>query len=545
MYTGGVLKKTDMKHSRYRHILNHVGVGFVAIVLFGLVGAHYNQYSSAATATYSHNPQADTDYCALVGSSTVLYGWAADADAPAGASPYVRVGVSGGVLSDVPSDIAGYRDTAINNYIKVTNPGAPTSSVYGWRLQLSGLYKGGSYVVSGTVLNYGTGTNVALPVNNDHYVDGDSSKTYFNSNNTIPDNCLLARPVAPAPTPSPAPVTVPVRTPTKTSTPTTPEAVAAATSAADATVTVGTTAVALNVPAGGATSLYLRYGSSAGNLDRSSDIQTLTGDSATVLLTKLDASTTYSYQIVRTIGTETPTSPNATFTTKGFDIALAFTDHAGKPIPSIKVTLKGSKDQTTDKSGKVVFKDLADGSYSPIFSYGGQTYSEDFNTNSAKAEDGTSGVTMSQTVDVSLLSTAKSTAVIVPQKKSGLPTVILVLLLLAAGVFAFWWLLRRKRRRLAAEMASAYTTHASSTPAPAVRTPQQYNPRPIPTAPAAVVATAALKAHKQQSKAMPAPTPAPTHMGESLRDMVIKSMAEEAAKHPNNHTNRPIVPGQK
>ncbi len=533
-----------MKNSRFRHIFNHFGVAVVTAVMFGGIGTYFLRASFAAS--YSSNPTAYADYCALENDHTVLYGWAYDPESNAGDQPYVTVKVGSGSWT-LASNISTYRVAQVNSWIDTYYAGAPKMGTYGWRLEISGLYKGTSQPVSGTVTNVGAGANTTLQVNDNFTFPGEgAAKTIFTTAKKVPDACLATAPApTPTPTPTPAPTTTTPKTTTpktttpKTSTPkTTTPAAPTLSGEADATVTPGTTVATLSIPAGNATSLYVRYGTDADSLDRSSEVQKISGATATVQLENLTGKTTYTYQIVRTLDKQTTTSVNATFTTKSYTVTLLFTDGSGKPVSGVKVQLGKNKAVTSGKDGKVTFTDMGNGSYSAVFTYAGMNYSEDFTTSSAKENSATGNAVLTDTIDLSKLQKTAQTASKKGQSgtksSAALPVLLCILLLLAGGIV--WWVIWRKRRR--EKEAEAYLAdYATPMPSPYVSQP---TPAVSPEPQAVVTAVAHHKGHRKAHE----PAPAPSHMGESLRDMVLQSMAEESAKHPENHNKKPpIVPG--
>jgi cell division septation protein DedD len=486
----------------------------VVMIGVGVLGAQHLGSSSAATATYSHDAFGNADYCVLEGSNTVLYGWAHDPDAPAGAQPNVTVKV-GATTTTVNSSVSGYRDAAINDYISRYYPGMPTSSVYGWRVSLSGLYKGGSYAVSGTVLNYGTGANGVLAINTGTQIAG----SHFTASKTVPDACLATKPIVPTPapiptpTPTPAPSTPKPTTPTKSTTKTTTPAAPASTTvsnAADATPTVGTIVVSLKVPAGSASSLHVMYGSDAANLDQTTSDTPTNGNDVTVLLTGLNAKSSYSYQIVRVLGAQTVTSPAASFTTSGYNLTLVFKDGKGMPVAGITGELLGKKAKS-DSHGELTFKDLAAGNYSPTFQYKGHTYAQSADTSTIIATNNPTIASLENDVNVDDLQTTAAVKSAPTKKGSSAPaiiiSIILVLAIIGAGV---WFWLRRQR----ADQAEA-----------------AYIPMPTPATPAIGSDIIDQQSHQHFSKKTPAAEePAPENMGKSLKEMVIESIRAENAK---------------
>jgi hypothetical protein len=487
-----------MKSSRFKHSFNRTGVAVVTAVLFGSIGTYMLRSSSALS---TNNPAGIADSCQLEGTNTVLYGWGYDPNPPTGVEPYVTVQV-GGSAATVATNEANYRLSAINDWINYNyGTDAPKTGAYGWRLQLSGLYKGTTYVVSGTVLNYGAGGNTPLGVNTTHNVDGNASKPYF-AGGKIPDACLTTKPApAPAPAPKPAPAAPKPTTP-KVTTPAAP-APPALSKATDATVTAGTTAITFRAPTGNATGMYVLYGTNEKDLNRSSEQQPVSGAEATLTLKGLTAKTTYYYQLVRTRGTETAPSATTSFTTKGYNISLTFVGKDEKPTAGIVVDLEGQK-QTSSKAGSVTFTNLASGAYSATFTYNGQLYSQDFNTNTSTGDE-PKVLAVSRTVNLDMLKTTSSTAKPVADSSSPLPIVFVsaVMALLVGG--GIWWaLVRHKHRKKAAQALFGGTGSPD-------------------------IIDRHVHEHFLHQKPV-AHEPAPAHMGESLRDMVVLSMAEEAKK---------------
>ena len=307
--------------------------------------------------------------------------------------------------------------------------------------------------------------------------------------------------------------TTPPKTPTtKTPTKTTPAPTAPSVSTtADATVTAGTRSAKLSIPAGGAQSVKVIYGTAADKLDKTSDVQTVSGSDNTITLKGLDPQTTYSYQVVRTTGSQTKSSATATFKTTGYDLVLNFVNGDQSPVADITGKIQNPEQEaTSNEEGVMRFSDVPAGSYSVEYSYNDKTYTEALNTANPTNVDETDNagvLSASNTIDVSTL--GKDTTQAQPKKKSKLPLILALLLLLGliAGVVVF--ILRRRAAK--SDDGLGYITP----PIP---------PAPTPTAPAK-------------------PSDPNLHVGESLRDMVIKSMHEEAARR--NHTKPPEDPPAK
>lgn len=517
-----------MKNSRFRHIFNHAGLVVFTALLFGAIGTYTLLQTRAATG--------DT----LYGNQTITAG-------------NQMTSQNGGIKLKMQTDgnlvLRNWQDTIIWSTNTAGSGGTVfvlqaadgnmviyTSATNGTAVWSANTFdKGGTKLIVQNDGNLVLYTSTGTPV----WATGTNGKQ-----GTPP-----APAPAPAPTPAPTPTPTPKPTPTtpKTTTPkaTTPKTTTPATpttttvsNAADATATAGSATVTLSVPAGNASTVYVRYGTDANNLNRSSDIQTISGATATIKLDKLNGKTTYTYQIVRAQDNQTATSANATFTTKGYAIALKFTDASGKPVEGISAQLGSAKPVKSNDNGTVTFKNLGTGSYSPIFTYNGQSYSENFSTSTDGTESDDGTVVLGKTIDLSKLHKSSSNAVTNTQPESGSSKVALLIfvLLLAAVGSGIWWAVRRKRRLLA----EAYGYGPTDYVPPVIVD----NPLPAPSAnpePRAVVE--AVSRHGKTKKHHEPTMPAPAHMGESLRDMVIQSMAEDAAKHPNDRPKPPIVPG--
>lgn len=506
-----------MKNSRFRHIFNHAGLAVFTALLFGAIGTYTLFQTHAATND------------SLTGNQKLTAG-------------NQLVSPNGGVKLKMQTDgnlaLRNWQDTLL------------------WTSGSAG--KGGTWLVlqasDGNLVIYTDGgtpvwaANTAGKGGTKLLVQDDANVVLYSSTGQVVWTTGTAgkqgTPPAPAPAPTPTPAapktttpSAPKTTPQKTTPPATPNA----SDAADATVTTGTATATLSVPSGNAQTVYIRYGSDADNLNRSSDIQTLTGATATIKLDKLSGKTTYTYQIVRMLGTQTATSSKVKFTTKGYVLNLHFTDASGKPVSGISTQLGSAKAVESNSDGTVTFPDLGSGSYSPIFTYNGQSYSENVSTSSDanELEDGT--LVLDKTVDLSKLHKSAQVVTNTEKPSSGLGTggILVLILLLALVGGGLWWAIRHKRRILAE--AYGYAPADFVPPVVVDNTASTQPLLPVEPDPKAIVEAVA---HHGKAKRHHTPTtPPPTHMGESLRDMVIQSMAEDAAKHPNDRPKPPRVPG--
>ncbi len=130
------------------------------------------------------------DSCIVSGRNVVLYGWAYDNDG-GGAQPQVSVTATGQTAQLVNSS-DDYRSGDINTFLDGSNSGNATrDNRYGFQVTYSGMTKGNTYSVSGTVLNFGAGSNKTLGINveSGFPTNGISGSSGF-PGNTIPDACL-------------------------------------------------------------------------------------------------------------------------------------------------------------------------------------------------------------------------------------------------------------------------------------------------------------------------------------------------------------------
>jgi hypothetical protein len=504
------IKNRRSSRSSFKPYRSYSQVGLIGVtVLSAIIGVLLLQISFAA---YSHNPLGYADSCSVSGTTTTIYGWAHDPDAPAGNQPQVSVTVSGASTQTRNSNVSGYHQSEIDAYL--TNRGIPTSSIYGWTASYSNLYKGTTYRLSGTILNVGTGTNVSLPIIEDRPIDGRPSFP----GKVIPDACLIARIInpaptptpptpspnptpAPQPTPSPAPRPVPRPAPSPTRTPT-PSPTFPSTSDANITSTeviatsynaillVGTSAI---------NSLKIAYGLDAGTLSAISSEAVPGGNQATVQLPDLAPATTYYYRVVAigTDGKEVTSSP-AQFKTQGYTITATF--KAGNtPLKDVQVVLRAlNKDTKTNTNGQATFTDLPSGTYTLTYSYNGRTYQQSFSTDTAVDEQ-----------DIALVSftvePSQSTIVTSPEAKPNTLLKKIAGLILVGLAVAGAIALVLLRKRLRQEPASyGYSESELNLP---LSPPPKVDAEPIDAA---------------------------EHTGQSLKYLVLKAMQEEAKRRKNS-----------
>lgn len=135
-----------------------------------------------------NEPVGFADSCFLSGSTTVILGWAYDNNAPWGSTlPEVNIGVSGQARQTVGSPL-DYRTAAINSYLDSNGYGnSARDSGYGFRAEYNGLYSGSNYILSGVVMNVGSGNNKNLGLSGSF------------PGGVIPQSCLSSTPPPPPP----------------------------------------------------------------------------------------------------------------------------------------------------------------------------------------------------------------------------------------------------------------------------------------------------------------------------------------------------------
>lgn len=509
-----------LRRPRPHYIVNLV-LGLTVLVLFSVTGTRVANYSRAASA----NPYGSADYCVLENNQTVIYGWAADPDAGSLSDPAVTIN-AGGQAVTVPTNRAGYRDNPINAWIDQNRTGDPKPGTYGFRAVLPGLYKGSKNIITGTVLNVGPGSSVILTINDSSYVDGDANKPFF-QNDMIPDACLADQPApnTPAATPS--------ATPAATQAPESSQSNTSKSNDADATATTGTLATTVVAQADGATILHINYGISPVKLDQStSDQPVAPNGSATVSITGLDSSVTYSYAVVRGYpGGKTTTSSIENFTTLGYVIAVHFVDNHTEGIQGIQTVLDngtGSGKKTSDDQGTVQFDNVSEGSHTLRYAYKGRTYSQPVNasadTTSPDEASASHVVTLNYTINIEKAAALAAQ----PVAHSGSPLMAIVITISALLIIsALVWIVLKRRKRQNEQ--DAYESPPPPLP----------DYRPIaPTMPNIPVPPAMPQVPQQSQQPVgPVPSnasgPAP-HAGESLKDLVLRSMAEEAKRKQDN-----------
>ena len=469
------------RRSRPHYILN-LALILVVLGVFAVTGVRVVNTTLAATS----NPYGQADYCALENNTTVIYGWATDPDANALSVPSVSIS-AGGLTVTAPTNRSDYREAAINTWIDTNRKGDPKAGTYGFRAVITGLYKGARHTITGSVLNEGPGLNTILSINNASPVDGDSRKPFF-ADNLIPEACLGVQTAAtPAVTPLPR---VSVSDP------------------AGASITTGTLAAEIKVPANGASTIRVNYGKNPLKLDQFSSDHPVTGAESVVLLTGLEPASSYAFQVARTDARgKTTSSPTSSFNTLGYVVAVHFVDARSKGIQGIPVTLDTQdKRKTSNEDGDVQFTDIPKGMHTISYRYLGKSYSRKIAADASQISPAEAAAPRVVTIDTTTnLEAPVGTPASQPASDINWAAIILSGFLGLLVLYFIGFFLTRKRRQRRAE-------YAVSTPPPPL---PEYN-APVASAPQLVVP------HPQGAD----------HMGESLKDMVIKGIQDESRKDP-------------
>ena len=425
----------SVARSRMLHIVGIAAFAGIATVLIT---------SAKAAPSYENNPFGVADYCRLEGSNTVIYGWAHDSQAGSGNNPYVNITVGSSVVRSA-TDIDGYRNAEIDAYLSKNN--YKTAAGYGFKASFSGIYKGSSPGISGTITNIYAGADQALRINQATPIKGGPPDKFYFGNNKVPDACLPSRPVVqpPAPTPAPAPAPTPAPPsnpspspsgPTRTNPP-------PSTNTPSSTPPENEGAVANDVPS--------------------------TEETFTLILKLVDG----------------------IITLQDIGVTLGESDYVA----------------TTDGSGTVTFTEIPVREYTATFTYQGSDYEQ-----TIQIADASPGAALEQTIDVSELQPytepeLTATEDLPVRKSNPLPLLFLVILSVLAiggGIFLFIWKRQGNDR--------SYVPQPQIMPLPP---PPQVQP------PSATQPTSQPQQPTQDSDST---------IGVSLKDLVIKSMREEAAR---------------
>lgn len=558
---------TAMHHLRLRW--QTFGIAAICAVLATLTPA------PVVHAAYTDDPMGYIDSCTTTSDGyTVLYGWTHDANALTGAYPQAYIEVTNYGYFTVNSGITGYRDAQVNAWVQSQFPGTPTGDTYGFVAYLAGLTKGGTYSLSGLVLNYGAGTNRPIYINNVGYVDGDTTKPYF-PGNVIPQSCIYSPPpptpvptANPTPPPTPAPTANPTAAPTAAATPkpttsnpgsgssnptpvVTVKKPTSGSSAAPTNATIITpleqTATPAAAPVSEGANLWtainpsarsiditvfskdakmgeLYFGTNATELAKTSE-QSLESNRADFTISNLNPLTAYYYKIVsrNTDGTSTEGQVRL-INTKGYKLSLTFRAN-GQDAKGISAKIKEKNVTMSSSSPTVVFQDLTPGLYNIEYTYQKKTYTTNFNLESSAA--GTDDIVSSViTIPVAGASTTA--------KKSprwfvfiGLATAFLVVGLAIAYTTRHRLVGGRRKRSRSKTEDTVFE--------PVYQEPQAIAPSEQP--PAAQNELAANQVDPYPGDEVPG---AP-HRGQSLKELVMQSMGETSVKqshdgqHPTHH----------
>jgi hypothetical protein len=242
---------------------------------------------------------------------------------------------------------------------------------------------------------------------------------------------------------------------------------------------------------------------------------TVSGDSVTIPLTGLAAATTYYYQIIRGNTGRTSTSTTATFATLGYSVAVNFVDNHDTGIQGIVTSIDDMK--TTKKSGNdgtALFNEISSGDHTILYNYKGKDYKKSISLTpeTVSPEDAAAAkvVTVEYTINLQALGATAATKT-AKKDASWIAYVVPICVVAVAIILGVIGYLRRKRK-------ISYQNHYEDFPQMGL--PQYERPAPVmpePIAPLPDLST------------VPRPENA-AHLGESLKEMVLRSMAEEAKK---------------
>ncbi len=114
------------------------------------------------------DPIGYADSCILSGSTTIIYGWGYDDNAAANDGRPQIVTRLNGANARTLNTTYSYRNNEINGYLTGSGYGTNArDNRYGFRVSYTGLTRGTTYNLSGTVVNTGGGSNQALGIHTD------------------------------------------------------------------------------------------------------------------------------------------------------------------------------------------------------------------------------------------------------------------------------------------------------------------------------------------------------------------------------------------
>jgi len=307
---------------------------------------------------------------------------------------------------------------------------------------------------------------------------------------------------APAPPPSSTPSSSPKSTATPVQNPTYKAPAKAATytppgsqtPVTDQPAALGTYGAAFTVEPAGASKVSIAYGTDT-SVSQQTDQVVTNGQTTPVAIQQLQPATTYYFQVIRYSATGTASKgTQGQFTTKGFNVIVAFTKSSGL-VEGIETTIPELQlEGTSDGNGTVYFSEVTPGSYTLHYTVDGAEHQQSLDVTSNPVPD--TDPTQPATADINVginLDASVSTAAGGRKSKAGAvaAAVSIALLLAAAGGVAWWWFARRQRQP---KMDELVRFDPNDTAADMARAP---------------------------------------HAGESLKDMVLEGLRDEAQRR--NH----------
>ena len=312
-----------------------------------------------------------------------------------------------------------------------------------------------------------------------------------------PSSPLPSNPSTPS-KPSAAPVQNPAyKAPTAASTYTPPNGQAAVT---DQPSALGTYGAAFVVEPAGATKVNIIYGTDD-NVSQHTDQVITNGKPTSVVIQQLQPATTYYFQVERynAAGVATKGSMGQ-FTTKGFNVVVNYSSKKGASLAGIKTSIPELQlNGSSDSSGVVFFSEVTSGRYVLHYEVNGVDHQQDLDLTAGPVADPdpTQPTTAVTNVGIDLDAVGAKSA----KKSGGVGVIILlVILLLAAAAAGAWW----------------YFIYRQRLPRSAMATPEHIKVDHKPS----------------HSPAPPTYQTAP-HAGESLKDLVVQGMREEAERRRN------------
>lgn len=320
------------------------------------------------------------------------------------------------------------------------------------------------------------------------------------------------------------------------------------------------------MPTGNAAKIYLLYGNNGLGLAQKTEEITASGSEVQFTLTGLEPSSVYSYQIVRTnsVG-QTATSPLVSFATADFTVSVRFVNNKSVAVPGVNASIKSTQLKgTSDKAGRIQFKGVKPGDYTIAYEYNGKKHDlpivADAGSVSKEAANATSEANLEYFVNVDKLSVVSSVADPEPDSNRNLIFGIALAAVIALAVIIV--IVNRRKHQAdnpyeeVVEENYHFNTGSDDTAKPdgdengsdeppAAPPPvfpaldgSDNNQAPSAPPPPPPPAAPPIMPDEPASRAMYQPPVVTEHMGLSLKQMVLNSLAEEERIN-RAHGNQP------